>query len=668
MFSRKWMGLPDRRRLAAARRVGWRLVVALGLVGDLTGWLPGGGDRAWGQPAAPASTQTLAERLTDLIEDHEGEVAVAVEHLETHEQFLHRADEPMPTASLIKFPIMIEAYRQAEAGMIDFDQMLELKQADKVPGAGILTPHFSVGSRFALRDAIRLMIAFSDNTATNLVIDQIGLPATSRAMEELGCPETRLHSKVYLRETSIAPERSRQFGLGSTTANEMLKLFKLLNAGELVTAQASAAMKAHLLTCDDKLKFPKLLPEGTKLAFKTGSVEAARTAAGLMETPKGTVVLCVLTAENEDKSWGDENEGDLLCARIAREVYVHFNPPPKDSTEADGGGCEEAAELRDQGVTADESGAIEAGAVGVEEGGLTDEATAGAGEIQTVAGSTLKPLPARESADSLKGRPFTSCQVWAIANARDGSVLWSSAGAGTAREVASTTKVMTALVALKMVEKEPGLLQHTVTFDETADRVEGSSCDLKAGDRLPLGELLYGMLLPSGNDAAVAVGRFLGRRLEGEGKDPLGAFIGEMNREAKRLGLRETKYVNPHGLPSTKHSSSARDLARITEQALRHRLFREIVKTREHSAKVTTGDGGTRKVTWRNTNRLLGVEGYEGVKTGYTRAAGSCLVSCGKRGSDELIVVVLGAPSAGAAASDSRNLYRWAWNERGHQR
>jgi D-alanyl-D-alanine carboxypeptidase (penicillin-binding protein 5/6) len=176
------------------------------------------------------------------------------------------------------------------------------------------------------------------------------------------------------------------------------------------------------------------------------------------------------------------------------------------------------------------------------------------------------------------------------------------------------------------------------------------------------------MLLPSGNDAAVAVGRFLGRRLDGEGKDPLGAFIGEMNNEAKRLGLRETRYLNPHGLPSSKHTSSARDLARVTEQALKHKLFREIVRTREHTARVTSADGATRRVTWRNTNRLLAVEGYEGVKTGYTRAAGSCLVSCGKRGSDELIVVVLGAPSAGAAASDSRNLYRWAWNERGHQR
>ncbi|MFM7163240.1 MAG: serine hydrolase, partial [Planctomycetaceae bacterium] len=448
-----WQGPPGKSSTMVSRR--WIcLAVGLWLLGAQAGGLP----RVSGQTQTPPATPTLAQRLTDLIEDHEGEVAVAVEHLETHEQFVYRADEPMPTASLIKFPIMIEAYRQAEAGLLDFDQMLELKPSDKVPGAGILTPHFSVGSRFAVRDAVRLMIAFSDNTATNLVIDQIGLPATSRAMEELGCPETRLNSKVYLRETSLAPERSRQFGLGSTTAAEMLKLFKLLHAGELVSGQASAAMKAHLLTCDDKQKFPKLLPEGTKLAFKTGSVEAARTAAGLMETPKGTVALCVLTAENEDKSWGEDNEGDLLCARIAREVYDHFNPPAKDSTEADGGGCEvELAEPVQAGRADSErsDGARENG----EPAALVEP---GVGEVQTVAGSTLKPLPAKDAADSLKGRPFTSCQVWAIANSKDGAVLWSSVGAGTAREVASTTKVMTALVALKMAEKEPSLQQHPV--------------------------------------------------------------------------------------------------------------------------------------------------------------------------------------------------------------
>ena len=160
-----------------------------------------------------------------------------------------------------------------------------LRDEDKVPGSGILTNHFSAGATFPLRDAVRLMIAFSDNTATNLVLDQIGLPATAKSMEELGCPNTKIHAKVFKRETSIFPERSKQFGLGSTTAGEMVRLLELLHQRKLVSPEASDKMREHLLACDDRKKFPRLLPEGTKLAHKTGSVDAIRTDAGIIETP-----------------------------------------------------------------------------------------------------------------------------------------------------------------------------------------------------------------------------------------------------------------------------------------------------------------------------------------------------------------------------------------------
>src|SRR5262245_46547697 len=130
-----------------------------------------------------ASQDSLAERITPLVEAHRGETAVAVKHLRTGESFELRAAEPMPTASLIKLPIMVEAYRQAAAGQIDLKEMLALRDADKAPGSGILSSHFSEGATFSLRDAIRLMIAYSDNTATNLVLQKISLPATNETME-----------------------------------------------------------------------------------------------------------------------------------------------------------------------------------------------------------------------------------------------------------------------------------------------------------------------------------------------------------------------------------------------------------------------------------------------------------------------------------------------------
>lgn len=270
----------------------------------------------------------LEARLRPLINAHKGEVAIAMKHLMLHESFFHRADEPMPTASLIKLPVMVEVYRQAHDGKLKLTDPITLKNSDKVPGSGLLTTHFSEGATFPVVDAVRLMIAFSDNTATNLIVDKIGLPATATRMETLGFPNTKLHSKVFKREMSVFPERSEKFGLGSTTASEMVRLLELLHNGKLVSEEASKAMLEHLKKCDDKDKFPRFLPPGTVIAHKTGSVNEARTDAGIIFSQSGLIALCVLTAKNEDTSWTADNAGNRLCATVAREVFNHFNPAP----------------------------------------------------------------------------------------------------------------------------------------------------------------------------------------------------------------------------------------------------------------------------------------------------------------------------------------------------
>lgn len=278
-------------------------------------------------PSTSAQEQGLLHRLQPLIDAHQGQVAIAVKHLGTGETFLHRADEPMPTASLIKLPVMVEVFRQSIEEGLDLGRTLTLKAEDKVPGAGILTTDFTPGSTFALRDAVRLMIKFSDNTATNLVLDQIGIGATAATMERLGYPNTKIHSKVFRRETSVFPERSAQFGLGSTTASEMIRLCEAIQRHQILTPEACDSMLAHLRTCDDIEKFPRFLPPGTKLAFKTGSVEKVRTAAGILETGTGPVVLCVMTAENADTRWVPDNAGNRLCAEVARQVYDQYQVP-----------------------------------------------------------------------------------------------------------------------------------------------------------------------------------------------------------------------------------------------------------------------------------------------------------------------------------------------------
>ncbi|MCA9158856.1 MAG: serine hydrolase, partial [Planctomycetales bacterium] len=133
--------------------------------------------------AQTTTAAQLQEVLEPLAIAHAGEVAVSVRVLDEANNVTchwnYQGQRVMPTASLIKLPIMLEAYRQAAAGEVSLDDMLTLRTEDQVPGSGLLTAHFSPGLILSLRDAIRLMIRYSDNTATNLVVDHIGLPSTS---------------------------------------------------------------------------------------------------------------------------------------------------------------------------------------------------------------------------------------------------------------------------------------------------------------------------------------------------------------------------------------------------------------------------------------------------------------------------------------------------------
>jgi D-alanyl-D-alanine carboxypeptidase (penicillin-binding protein 5/6) len=190
----------------------------------------------------------------------------------------------------------------------------------------------------------------------------------------------------------------------------------------------------------------------------------------------------------------------------------------------------------------------------------------------------------------------------------------------------------------------------------------GSSSKLKTGEKLPVKELLYGMLLPSGNDAAVALAEHFGPRFPARADpDPVARFVAAMNQKAKSLGLKETSFADPNGL-SKDDLASARDLAALTWHARKLEAFRTYTGTRRHTARVT-GLDGERSVTWETTNKLLEIDGYDGVKTGTTTPAGQCLVASGARGDDQLIVVILGSTSTDGRYVDARNLFRWAWQQ-----
>lgn len=205
--------------------------------------------------------------------------------------------------------------------------------------------------------------------------------------------------------------------------------------------------------------------------------------------------------------------------------------------------------------------------------------------------------------------------------------------------IASTTKIMTAVVVLDKCG-----MDDIVEVSPDAANVEGSSAYLRAGEKLTVRELLYALMLSSGNDAAAALAIHVSGSIE--------KFAGDMNAKAKELGLENTSYKNPHGLDAEGHYSTARDLAKLTQYALKNNDFKDIVSTK-------TAAVGSRSLT--NHNKLLwNIDGAIGVKTGYTKAAGRILVSAVERNGISYICVTLNDPDDW---DDHTNIYNKVFSQ-----
>jgi D-alanyl-D-alanine carboxypeptidase (penicillin-binding protein 5/6) len=445
------------------------------------------------------------------------------------------------------------------------------------------------------------------------------------------------------------------------------------------------------------LKSPRLLPKGTKVAHKTGSVNDTRTDAGIMETPSGPIAFCVLTTKNKDQRWSDDNEGDKTCAEVASAVYNYFNADAKVQAAPIAqtlqvGSEGELVQAVQRTLNARMTPSPEIGVDGdfgpetegvlkkfQKEKGLKETGVVDAETWKALGALIMEDEPAPEPAvvnaepakksppDALEGPPFVTCKAWAIIDGKTGDFL-AGDHEDEKRDPASTTKMMTAYLVCLLAEQDPNILDEIITFSERADKTSGSTSDLKAGEKVPVRELLYGVMLPSGNDATVAFAEHFGERLADDKdkeakRDAYESFVSAMNRKAAEVGMKDTHFNNPHGLPSDEHKTTARDLARLAYVAYQLPLFKQVVSTPQRGYTVDSVTGYKRNVVWKNTNQLLKSEGYDGIKTGTTGAAGCCVVSTGERDGRRLIVVVLGATSTEGRYADSRNLYRWAWKD-----
>ncbi|BFH69348.1 MAG: D-alanyl-D-alanine carboxypeptidase family protein [Paenibacillus dendritiformis] len=221
--------------------------------------------------------------------------------------------------------------------------------------------------------------------------------------------------------------------------------------------------------------------------------------------------------------------------------------------------------------------------------------------------------------------PAIHAKAAALIDVASGRILYSRNGEEPL-PMASTTKIMTAIVAI-----ESGKLSDVVKTSKRAFAKEGSSLYLRRGEEMSLHHLLYGLMLRSGNDAAVAIAEHVGGSEEG--------FVYMMNQKAEMLGLEKTQFRNPHGLDADGHYTTANDLARLSAYALHNPTFQEIVRTK---VKTVPNPNANWDYKWTNKNKMLQLyEGADGVKTGYTSKALRCLVSSATRHGQQLAVVTL---------------------------
>ena len=215
----------------------------------------------------------------------------------------------------------------------------------------------------------------------------------------------------------------------------------------------------------------------------------------------------------------------------------------------------------------------------------------------------------------------------------------------TKRAMASTTKIMTCIIIL-----ENGNLNDTVKISQKSANTGGSRLGLKKNDSITVKDLLYGLMLRSGNDAAVALAEYMSGSIE--------EFANLMNEKAKTLGLTNTHFVTPHGLDDENHYTTAYELALLTDYALNNSTFSKIVNTKNYTITI---NGYSKALN--NTNELLGyLNGVNGVKTGFTGNAGRCLVTSCVRNNFNIITIVLGADTKKIRTTDSIHLIEYAYN------
>ena len=290
--------------------------------------------------AAQTSASSLNELLAARIARFHGEMGIAAESLDGSESFSVHGDDRFPTASLIKVAVMVEIYQQISEGKLRRDTVVTLHDADKAGDESVPLNMLHDGAQFTVRDLTNLMIAYSDNTATNLLVRLAGTANIDKRMASYGLTKTKIFRPTFRDgHADVFPEEEHEFGLGMTTPKEMVRLFRLIAEGKIVSRAVCDEMLGILEKQQDQAMIPRSLPlERDKIvvANKTGWDEEKlpdakgfngeiRSDAAFVRSPKCRYVIAICVRRGQDTRATVDNEALVAGAELSRMVYDHFS-------------------------------------------------------------------------------------------------------------------------------------------------------------------------------------------------------------------------------------------------------------------------------------------------------------------------------------------------------
>jgi beta-lactamase class A len=301
-----------------------RFLLAAGLLASLV--LAGASPRGSG----------LEARIGRLVASFPGDMGVAVRDLANGGDISVHGDRRFPTASLIKLGVMVETYHQLAEGRLSRDKEIEVSASDRAGDESVPLNMLHPGIRVTVPDLVNLMIAYSDNTATNLLVREVGVAAVDRRMESYGLLDTKIFRPTFRDgHADIAPELEREFGLGMITPREAARLMELIAEGKVVSRAVCDEMLAILGNQFDRQMIPRSLPferEKIFVANKTGWDEEKlpdanglkseiRTDAAYVKGPRSRYTIAICTRRGKDKRPGADNAALVTGAKISRLVY-----------------------------------------------------------------------------------------------------------------------------------------------------------------------------------------------------------------------------------------------------------------------------------------------------------------------------------------------------------